>query len=53
MSIIQVNELKKSFGSEAALRGISFEVGKGEIFGLLGPSGSGKTTTIKIMTGEF
>src|SRR5699024_6989549 len=53
MSMIQVNELKKSFGSEAALRGISFEVGKGEIFGLLGPSGSGKTTTIKIMTGEF
>src|SRR5699024_5637473 len=53
MSMIQVNELKKSFGSEAALRGSSFEVGKGEIFGLLGPSGSGKTTTIKIMTGEF
>ena len=53
MSMIQVNELKKSFGSEAALRGISFEVGKGEIFGLLGPSGSGKTTTIKSMTGEF
>lgn len=53
MNVIQVNELKKSFGKEQALKGISFEVGKGEIFGLLGPSGSGKTTTIKLMTGEF
>ena len=53
MTMIQVDDLKKSFGSEDALRGITFNVGRGEIFGLLGPSGSGKTTTIKIMTGEF
>lgn len=53
MSIIQVDNLKKSFGSEQALRGITFNVAQGQIFGLLGPSGSGKTTTIKIMTGEF
>lgn len=53
MSMIQVDGLKKSFGSEDALRGITFNVERGEIFGLLGPSGSGKTTTIKIMTGEF
>lgn len=53
MSMIQVNELEKSFGSERALRGITFNVEAGQIFGLLGPSGSGKTTTIKIMTGEF
>ena len=53
MSMIQVNELEKSFGSEQALRGITFNVEAGQIFGLLGPSGSGKTTTIKIMTGEF
>lgn len=53
MTMIQVDDLKKSFGSEDALRGITFNVERGEIFGLLGPSGSGKTTTIKIMTGEF
>ena len=53
MTMIQVDNLKKSFGSEDALRGITFNVERGEIFGLLGPSGSGKTTTIKIMTGEF
>lgn len=53
MSMIKVNELQKSFGSEQALRGITFNVAQGEIFGLLGPSGSGKTTTIKLMTGEF
>lgn len=53
MSVIKVDELKKSFGNEHALKGISFNVEKGEIFGLLGPSGSGKTTTIKVMTGEF
>lgn len=53
MSVIKVDELKKSFSHEQALKGISFQVEKGEIFGLLGPSGSGKTTTIKIMTGEF
>ena len=53
MSMIQVNELEKSFGSERALSGITFNVEAGQIFGLLGPSGSGKTTTIKIMTGEF
>lgn len=53
MSLIKVDGLKKSFSHEQALKGISFQVEKGEIFGLLGPSGSGKTTTIKIMTGEF
>ncbi|MFC3419259.1 ABC transporter ATP-binding protein [Salinicoccus hispanicus] len=50
---ISVEALKKHFDNEEALKGISFEVGKGEIFGLLGPSGSGKTTTIKILTGEL
>lgn len=50
---ISVGALKKHFDNEEALKGISFEVGKGEIFGLLGPSGSGKTTTIKILTGEL
>ena len=51
--MIHVTELKKTFGAEHALKGIDFEVAKGEVFGLLGPSGSGKTTTIKLLTGEF
>lgn len=51
--MIHVEDLEKTFDNEHALKGIDFEVGKGEVFGLLGPSGSGKTTTIKLLTGEF
>lgn len=51
--IIEVNDLVKSYGDKTALRGISFRVKKGEIFGFLGPSGSGKTTTIKILTSQL
>jgi ABC-2 type transport system ATP-binding protein len=47
--IIQVKDLVKNYGSLVAVNGISFEVGKGEIFGLLGPNGAGKTTTLEIM----
>ncbi|GAB3055383.1 ABC transporter ATP-binding protein [Salinicoccus sesuvii] len=50
---ISVKALEKHFNNEKALKGISFKVAQGEIFGLLGPSGSGKTTTIKILTGEL
>jgi len=42
--------IKKEKVKKEALKGISFEVNKGEIFGLLGPNGAGKTTTIKILT---
>lgn len=49
--IIQVEGLYKSYGNVAALRGVSFAVEKGEVFGLLGPNGAGKTTTVEILEG--
>jgi ABC-2 type transport system ATP-binding protein len=47
--IITVNNLSKNYGDFAAVKGISFEVYEGEIFGLLGPNGAGKTTTLEII----
>lgn len=52
-AVIDVRNLKKSFGKEVALENVSFTINKGEIFGFLGPSGSGKTTTIKILTAQL
>jgi ABC-2 type transport system ATP-binding protein len=48
---IEVRGLTKRFGEVAAVDGISFSVGAGEIFGFLGPNGAGKTTTINMLTG--
>jgi ABC-2 type transport system ATP-binding protein len=48
-SIIEVEELHKRFGSVVAVDGISFNVRRGEVFGILGPNGAGKTTTLEIM----
>lgn len=48
--MLTVENIKKSFGTVQALKGISFEVNKGEIFGLLGPNGAGKTTALSILT---
>jgi len=51
VSAIAVRDLRKSYGASEALRGISFEIREGEVFGLLGPNGAGKTTTIEILEG--
>lgn len=48
-SVISVIDLKKNYGNFEAVKGISFEVFEGEIFGLLGPNGAGKTTTLEII----
>lgn len=48
---ISVRALRKAYGDFAALRGIDFEVRRGEVFGLLGPNGAGKTTTVEILEG--
>src|SRR5256886_9554374 len=49
---IVVRGLKKSYGDVEAVRGIDFEVAKGEVFALLGPNGAGKTTTVEILEGH-
>ncbi len=51
MSIIQLQEVSKNFGSLKAVDKVSLRVNEGEIFGFLGPNGAGKTTTIKMMAG--
>lgn len=51
--MIYCKNVQKSFSSKKVLSGIDFEIGDGEIFGLLGPSGAGKTTLIKILTGQL
>jgi ABC-2 type transport system ATP-binding protein len=48
---IEARELRKSYGDIEALRGVSFEVARGEVFCLLGPNGAGKTTTVEILEG--
>jgi ABC-2 type transport system ATP-binding protein len=48
---IMVNDLHKSYGPTHAVRGISFRVNRGEIFGMIGPDGAGKTTTFQILAG--
>jgi ABC-2 type transport system ATP-binding protein len=48
---IVVRDLRKSYERVEALRGVTFEVAEGEVFGLLGPNGAGKTTTVEILEG--
>jgi len=49
--VIQVEGLYKNYGAVTALRGVSFSVEEGEVFGLLGPNGAGKTTSVEILEG--
>ena len=50
-AIVQVRDLTKRYGDVEALRGVSFEIAEGEVFGLLGPNGAGKTSTVEILEG--
>lgn len=49
--VVQVRDLRKSYKDIVAVDGVSFEVNRGEIFGMLGPNGAGKTTTVEILEG--
>src|SRR5437588_11054016 len=49
--VLQVEKLVKRYGDVEAVRGVSFSVDEGEVFGLLGPNGAGKTTTVEILEG--
>ena len=51
MAMIEVKDLKKSFGAIDAVRGISFSMDKGEVLGFLGPNGAGKSTVMRMLTG--
>ena len=51
VTAIEVQGLHKTYDEREAVRGIDFEVRRGEIFGLLGPNGAGKTTTVEILEG--
>src|SRR5437763_17107317 len=51
MSVIEVTELRKSYGGRAVVDGVSFAVEEGEIFEILGPNGAGKTTTVECVEG--
>jgi ABC-2 type transport system ATP-binding protein len=48
---IEVEGLRKAYGAHEAVRGVSFAVRRGEVFGLLGPNGAGKTTTVEVLEG--
>ena len=51
MSMLEVKELRKSYGDVEVLRGVSLSLARGECYGLLGPNGAGKTTTLRLCLG--
>ncbi len=50
-SVLKVKNLKKAYGDFQAVKGVSFDVARGEVFGILGPNGAGKTTTLEMIEG--
>lgn len=50
-AVIQVENFSKAYENEVAVDGLSFQVGAGEVYGLVGPNGAGKTTTLRALTG--
>lgn len=50
-ALVVADKLKKSYGNKEVVKGVSFEVAKGEIFGIVGPNGAGKTTTLEMIEG--
>lgn len=51
MAIVEVEELRKEYGTFTAVEGSTFSIGQGEVFGVVGPNGAGKTTTLKMLAG--
>jgi branched-chain amino acid transport system ATP-binding protein len=52
-AVLQCRDIELAFGGLRALKGVSFEIGRGEIFGLVGPNGSGKTSMVNVITGFY
>jgi len=50
MATVEVKDLIKNYGATKAVKGISFTINEGEIFGLIGPNGAGKTTALRVIS---
>jgi ABC-type sugar transport system ATPase subunit len=51
--LLRMTDISKTYGRAAVLKGVTLEVGAGEIMGLLGPNGAGKSTLIKVISGDY